>query len=161
MKISFDLDDTLLMYGDTVATEPRLHLLWRLFVRDEPLRLGARRLVDELRQRGHEIWIYTSSGRRAGWIRWWLRLHCIRVDGVVDGATHAKCFGEGSLPTKRPHVFGISLHVDNSRGVAIEGERYGFDVCLVEPSLIEWVDYVLEFVKQFEQRKFNPQAKKG
>lgn len=147
MRISFDLDDTLICYGEGSACEARLPLLVRMFVRDEPLRKGTRELVDELHAGGHEVWVYTSSGRRARWIRWWLRLHGVRVHDVVDGARHAKCFGESSLPTKRPHAFGIHLHVDDSRGVAIEGERYGFNVCVVDPCADDWVQQVLTAVE--------------
>ena len=147
MRISFDLDDTLICYGDNhVEREPPLPILLRLIVRDEPLRAGARELARTLQSRGHEIWIYTSSGRRARWIRRWLRHHGVRIDGVVDGTRHAKCFGEGSLRTKRPHAFGIHIHVDNSRSMAIEGERYGFNVCLIEPDAKDWVRQVLDSV---------------
>jgi hypothetical protein len=69
----------------------------------------------------------------------------------VDDARHAACFGEGSLPTKRPHAFGIHMHVDNSPGVAIEGEQYGFNVCVVEPSADDWVQQVLTAVEERER----------
>ena len=74
------------------------------------------------------------------------RLHGIRITRVVNGAEHAKYFGRGSLPTKRPHAFGIDLHVDDSAGVALEGERYGFGVCVVERSASDWVERVLAAV---------------
>src|ERR1700754_2516975 len=98
--------------------EARLPLICRLLVHDEPLRLGSRDLARELRRRGHEIWVYTSSGRTARSVEWWLRLHGIRVNGVINGPEHARCFGHESLPTKRPHAFGIRLHIDDSEGVA-------------------------------------------
>ena len=43
MRISFDLDDTLICYEAGVASEPRLPWYLRLFISDEPLRLGALR----------------------------------------------------------------------------------------------------------------------
>lgn len=146
MRISFDLDDTLICYGDGVPREPRLPWLLRLFVRDEPLRRGARRLLRELDDRGHEVWVYTTSHRRAGAVRRWFRAHGVRVARVVNGAENAKSFGHASSPTKRPHAFGIDLHVDDSEGVAIEGEQYGFRVCVVEPSCSDWVEQVLSAV---------------
>jgi hypothetical protein len=155
VRISFDLDDTLICYDDEVAQEPRITMFRRFIVHDEPLRAGARELMRTLQSRGHEIWIYTSSGRRARWIRRWLRYHGVRVDCIVDGARHAKCFGEGSLPTKRPHAFGIHLHVNDSRGVAVEGERYGFNVCLLECNANGWVQQVLDAVAS-HQRVLSP-----
>jgi hypothetical protein len=145
VRISFDLDDTLICYGG-VPCEPRLPWLLRLLVRDEPLRRGASRLARELGNRGHELWVYTTSYRSPRAVRWWLRAHGIPVVRVVNGAEHAKCFGHGSSPTKRPHAFGVDLHVDNSHGVAIEGERHGFRVCVVEPSAEDWVERILAAV---------------
>ncbi len=143
LRISFDLDDTLICYGDGAECEPRLPWLLRLLVRDEPLRRGARRLLRELNDRGHEVWVYTTSHRGARAVRRWFRAHGVRVARVVNGTEHAKCFGQGSAPTKRPHAFGIDLHVDDSPGVAIEGEQYGFRVCVVEPSASDWEERVL------------------
>jgi hypothetical protein len=143
MRVSFDLDDTLICYGDGVEHEPGLAWWARMLVRDEPLRQGARRLATELHARGHTVWVYTSSGRTTRWIKRWLRLHGIRVEGVVNGPMHAKCFGAGSSPSKRPHAFKIALHVDNSQGVAMEGEQHGFNVCVVDPSSQDWVEQVL------------------
>jgi hypothetical protein len=146
VRISFDLDDTLICYGDGVECEPRLPWILRLFIRDEPLRRGSTRLLRELHDRGHELWVYTTSDRGARAVRWWLRAHGIHVSRMVNGTEHAKCFGQGSSPTKRPHAFGIDLHIDDSEGVAIEGERYGFRVCVVEPSADDWVERVLAAV---------------
>ena len=150
MRISFDLDDTLICYGDGVACEPRLPPLVRVLLRDEPLRLGTKRLMTALRQRGHEVWIYTTSARTERWVRLWFHLHGIPLAGVVNGTRHAKCFGENSLPTKRPHAFGIHLHIDNAQGVAIEGQLHGFNVCVVEPRAADWVEQVLVAVADRE-----------
>ncbi len=143
MRISFDLDDTLICYGDGVPCEHRLPWLLRLFIHDEPLRGGTRYLLQELHNRGHEVWVYTTSHRGPRAVRLWLRAHGVRVVRVINGAEHAKRFGHGSFPTKQPHAFGIDLHIDDSQGVAIEGERYGFRVCIVGPSTPDWVERVL------------------
>ena len=147
MRISFDLDDTLICYDEGIDCDPPLAWWTRVLIRDEPLRRGARDLTAELHKRGHTVWVYTSSGRKARWIKWWLRFHGIRVEGIVNGPKHIQCFGEGSTPSKRPHAFGIGLHVDNSRGVAMEGEQHGFNVCVVEPGANDWVERVLETVE--------------
>ena len=42
MRISFDLDDTLICYQPHVPREPPPSWAWRLVIQDEPLRLGAR-----------------------------------------------------------------------------------------------------------------------
>ena len=64
----------------------------------------------------------------------------MRVDRVVCGAEHYRCFGVGSSPSKRPHAFGIDLHVDDSAGVGIGGDRHGFAVCVVDPTCDRWAE---------------------
>src|SRR5438270_12026835 len=98
MRISFDLDDTLICYGGMIPCEPRLPWPVRCLLNDEPLRCGARQLVRTLRERGHQVWIYTTSDRGPRAVRWWLRLHGVQVDRVVNGVEHARCFGSGSAP---------------------------------------------------------------
>jgi hypothetical protein len=72
----------------------------------------------------------------------------VRVDDVINGPKHIQCFGAASSPSKRPHAFKIALHIDNSPGVAIEGERHGFNVCVIDPSDNDWADKVLNAVER-------------
>jgi len=65
MRISFDLDDTLVCYQPGVPQEPRLPWYLRWLVADEPLRRGTMNLICELRRYGWEVWIYTTSHSRA------------------------------------------------------------------------------------------------
>lgn len=151
MRISFDLDDTLICYGSETLCERRLPFLFRFFLRDEPLRSGATELLKALAQRGHELWIYTTSGRSATWIWWWFRVRGIPIHGIVNELRHRRCFGQDCPSTKRPDAFGIDIHVDNSAGVAEEGRRHGFNVCVVNPAAADWVQHVLKSVEERAQ----------
>src|SRR5687768_2025230 len=91
MRISFDLDDTLICRSGQSFETP-ISRPWNWLLRIEPLRLGARWLFAELRRRGCEIWIYTSSGRSQRSVRRWLRRHGLHVDEVVNEAV------DGELP---------------------------------------------------------------
>lgn len=150
MRISFDLDDTLICFSVDVSREPSLPWLLRLFVYDEPLRSGTCRLIRELQSKGHEVWIYTTSLRKERSVRFWLWAHGIHVTRVVNGAEHANLFGLGTSPSKQPHKFGIDLHVDDSEGVAIEGEQHGFLVCTIKPADSDWVEIVLAAVDEVD-----------
>jgi hypothetical protein len=57
MRISFDLDDTLICYGAEHAYEPRQRRPWNWLFAGELLRLGTRNLFAKLRRRGCEVWI--------------------------------------------------------------------------------------------------------
>jgi hypothetical protein len=153
-ELYFDLDDTLICYREGVLTEPWLPFWLRWLVGDEPLRAGTPALMKELWGRGWEPWIYTSSPRRPQAVRRWLRLHGVTVAGIINQDDHEEYFQGTSdrwRPTKYPPGFGIDLHVDDSEGVRIEGERHGFVVVVIEPHDQAWAEKVLEAVAKMEQ----------
>jgi hypothetical protein len=156
MRISFDLDDTLVCYRADVPQEPRLSWFLRLFVHDEPLRLGAPELMRRLRQRGWEVWVYTTSNRSPAAVRHWLRGHGIRSDGMVNQDAHDRHLRRSSQdrpPSKNPAAFGIDLHVDDSDGVRMEGEQHGFQVVVVTPDDRDWTAKVLRAADELEGRE--------
>ena len=151
MRISFDLDDTIICYQRDVPCEPRLPWYWRLLAGDEPLRLGARNLMRRLRDRGWEVWVYTTSYRNPSAVRWWLWCHGIRVATVINQDVHDSHLRRNSHdrpPSKNPAAFGIALHVDDSDGVRMEGEEYGFQVVVVSPEDVAWADKVWRVVEE-------------
>jgi hypothetical protein len=116
----------------------------------------------ELRQRGCSIWIYTSSGRTPFYIRRWLLLHGIHVDGVVNNERHRHglaAHGFFNSPSKFPPAFGIDLHVDDSEGVRMEGDAHGFRVIVVRPDDLLWAQRVLEAVAQSPLKKIRHSEK--
>jgi hypothetical protein len=140
MRLAFDLDNTLIRCGHDFPLEtPKRRLLARI-LSNEQLRHGIKELTDSCRQRGWEVWVYTTSYRSAWRIRRLFWLHGIRLDGVVNQQRHdrkvqARC-------TKHPPSFGIDLLIDDSEGVRIEGERHGFRVLVVAPDGGQWVEKV-------------------
>ncbi|MDY3559745.1 hypothetical protein R5W23_000903 [Gemmata sp. JC673] len=115
MRISFDLDDTLICYHDGARHDP--NRVWRLLRGwlHEPLRSGAGALLREL-GRDHELWVYTTSYRDPRTVWWWLRCYGVRLGYVVNQYRHERTFGRRG-PSKCPAQFGIHLHIDDSWGV--------------------------------------------
>lgn len=149
MRISFDVDDTLVLSGSEVKPEPGRFpgFIQRCF--GDPLRRGTRLLVRELRRRGCCIWIYTSSDRTPFHIRRWLFLHGIRVDGVINYERHRRMLTGrefSRIPTKYPPAFGIDLHVDDSESVRMEGDQHGFRVVVIRPDDEHWTQRVLDYL---------------
>ncbi len=147
MRISFDIDDTLACLPEHSAAEdsklPEFVHRWL----GEPLRVGTRSLIRDLRRQGCSVWIYTSSGRTPAYIRRWLMLYGIRVDGVVNSDRHQHVLNEQGFakgPSKYPPAFDIDLHVDDSEGVRIEGDDHGFRVVVVCPKDESWTQKVLD-----------------
>ncbi len=154
MRISFDLDDTLICYGAEVPNEPPLPPLLRWLVADEPLRLGTRALMTELRARDWEPWIYTTSYRRPAQVRRWLWFHGVAVAGVINQDAHEAFFRarpDGHWPTKYPPAFVIDLHVDDSDGVRMEAEQHGFSVVMIRPDDRKWTNKVLAAVASMDR----------
>jgi hypothetical protein len=139
MRISFDIDDTLVC-DDSVPVEqfvPR----WKRWFYPERLRLGTRDLLRELIARRHQVWIYTTSYRSPHYLRGWFGSIGVPLSGVVNQRRHERVIGRHG-PSKNPSAFGITLHVDDSEGVAEEGRRYGFRVVVVNPHDGDWAMHV-------------------
>ena len=143
MRISFDVDDTLVCHP-SVPTE-RFVPWWGRWWYPEPLRRGTRELMQGLLAGGHQLWIYTTSYRPARYLRGWFRSFRVPIYGVVNQPRHERVVGRQG-PSKYPPAFGIDLHIDDSEGVAEEGRQHRFDVLVVAPTDLDWVVRVLETV---------------
>lgn len=155
VRISFDIDDTLACLPHHSPAEhsklPEFVHRWL----GEPLRIGTRALIRDLRRQGYSIWIYTSSGRTPSYIRRWLLLYGIRVDGVVNSDRHRQVLsanGVAKAPSKFPPAFDIDLHVDDSEGVRIEGDDHGFRVVVVCPKDGNWTQKVMDAAVDVQAR---------
>ena len=151
MRISFDLDDTLICYRSGTPAEPKPRWYWQLVASREPLRLGSRDLLKHLQSRDCEIWIYTTSNRAPLSVKLWLLSYGILIHKVINRDVHARfvsCDSHGHVPSKNPASFGIDLHVDDSEGVRIEGNRYGFSVLVISPDDAGWAEKVLDSVEK-------------
>jgi hypothetical protein len=151
VRVSFDVDDTLVCYDPAVPAEQVVPWWCRPWY-TEPLRRGTRSLMRELLRRGCNLWIYTTSYRSPLYLRWWFRSIGVRLSGVVNQDIHERTVrwhrAGGYPPSKYPPAFGIDLHVDDSEGVGMEGEQYGFSVVVVSPRDLNWTERVLEAVEK-------------
>jgi hypothetical protein len=153
LRISFDLDDTLVVYGDDRPTDPCLiPFLLRYWYRD-PLREGARSLLHELGERGAEIWVYTSSHRSESAIRRWWKLNRLpKLGGVINQWHHERAMrrlGMARPPTKLPVEWNIDIHIDDSDGVRLEQPAYSsVEIVVVDPSDRTWTKRIMEIVDQ-------------
>ena len=159
MRISFDVDDTLVMHDAPVPRELVVPWYWR-WRYPEPLRLGTKALMHALQERKCEIWIYTTSYRQPRYLRGWFKTFGVTLTSVVNQDVHdqrvKKAQFPGYTPSKFPPAFGIDLHVDDSEGVAMEGQEHGFRVVVVAPSDLEWTVRVLAAVDEMLKASSSP-----
>ena len=143
VRVAFDLDGTLIPVGRQFQTEPPARRVLGVLA-NERLRAGAGSLLRELVAEGHEVWVYTTSLRPEWQIRLLFRAYGVRLSGVVNQGVHDEWHGQGGgmSPSKFPPAFGIDLLVDDSCGVAAEGQEHGFHVLVVSPSDESWANEV-------------------
>ncbi|MDW3191184.1 MAG: HAD family hydrolase [Cytophagales bacterium] len=150
MKISFDLDDTLIpSEGANFPTMKRN--LWLLLLKVEPIRGGSVRLIKQLKSEGHEVGIYTTSYRSRFQI--WLQflMYGLSISFIINENLNRQTLSNlQNSASKYPPAFEIDLHVDDSPGVGIEGERFGFNTIIVDKQDLEWVSTVLFQIRSFQ-----------
>jgi len=146
MKISFDLDDTIIPGSKVFETERQT--LFQKLLGTELIRKGTVELLKELRKRGHTVGIYTTSHRSYGRIKLLFILNGFWVDFVINQKRHSqKLNNSGVHCSKYPLAFNIDLHIDDSKGVEIEGQKYRFRTLIIEEQQPEWRNLVLNKVK--------------
>ena len=129
MLITFDLDDTLICWQPEIPAEPVTVPWHQRWFPIEPLRYGTVDLFRQLRRLGWQIGIYTTSNRKAGYIKKLFNLYGLKLDLVINQNKHEKIVNDLRVkkkPSKLPNRVDSKLHIDDSEGVLIEGKRFHF-----------------------------------
>jgi hypothetical protein len=147
MIISFDLDDTLIPGIKRFNTEPRTFIQKICGV--EKLRAGTIQLIRGLQEQGHTIFVYTTSLRKTRKIMWTFRSYGIKLDKIINQSVHEKSLGENSrYYSKYPPAFGIDIHIDDSKGVEMEGNRFNFKTIIITEDDTSWTEFILKVIQQ-------------
>lgn len=143
MILSFDLDDTLI--SNKFESE-KTNFFQRL-LGIECLRKGTVNLFKELKKQKHQIYIYTTSYRSESRIKWTFYSYSISVDYVINQQKHQQRIKAKNIhSSKLPSMFNIDIHVDDSIGVEMEGNKYGFKTIIISETDENWTQTVLEKV---------------
>jgi hypothetical protein len=141
MNISFDLDDTLIPGSKSFPTETQN--LFQKLLGIEPIRKGAVRLMKQLSNEGHSICIYTTSFRRPFVIRMSFLTYGIRLHQIINQSRHDNVMKDKkNLCSKYPPAFDIDVHIDDSPGVGLEGERFKFRTIIVSEKNLDWASEI-------------------
>lgn len=145
MKISFDLDDTLIAKNKFKLE--RSNLLQKLFG-IERIREGTVDLFKELKKQKHTIYIYTTSYRSELRIKCMFYSYGISVDYIINQQKHlSKIKKENFRCSKFPPMFKIDIHIDDSLGVELEGQKYGFQTIVISETDENWTQTILNKIK--------------
>lgn len=148
MRCSFDLDDTLFINPDKINAEPKLKFPLN-YIYSDRLRKGTVELIKYLKKNKIEVWIYTTSFRTEKYIRKLFLCYGIKLDGVINGARHAREVQEKkseTMPSKYPSHYRIDLHIDDDISVLKNGEVYGFRVYLIQEYDENWIENIKKII---------------
>ncbi len=141
MNISFDLDNTLIPSGNEFEIEHRNLILRLLGI--EKIRKGTKQLIDHLQREGHQVHIYTTSYRSKSKIRRYFLYYGIKVGQIVNERENRKVLYRKRIQaSKYPPAFNFDIHIDDSKGVELEGALFNFNVIVVKPSDFNWVQKI-------------------
>jgi hypothetical protein len=146
MRISFDLDETLISRNIDWEVEPDLK---GFRGGEERLRRGTVELFKWIRKQNHEIWIYTNSYRGRKALKSWFKDCGIPVDGVIDQIVHEQKRNEKDRMyklEKNPGWFGIDLHFDDLDELA---DQEG--VCKIDSLDASWTDKVIQYINDAQK----------
>jgi hypothetical protein len=79
-----------------------------------------------------------------------MKYHGITVDQIITQVENQNELKRRNIrSSKFPSAFGFDVHIDDSRGVQIEAERYHFKVIVVDPSDYDWSEKIKIEVQAF------------
>ncbi len=149
MIISFDIDNTLIPYSNEFEVENK-GLLSKI-LGAESIRKGSIQLFSELENKGHSIWIYTTSYRSAFNIKKTFKSYGLNPSRIINEETNQQFLKKHNCSaSKNPSLFGIDLHVDDARGVEIEGAKYGFETIIIDINDEDWANKILKKIRGIE-----------
>lgn len=150
MKISFDIDNTLVPYFDEFEVEQNWSIL--NLISREKLRVGTKRLFNKLEKDGHEIWVYTTSLRPIWKLKVLFAKYGLYPSGFINQKINQSALKRfNSNASKNPKLFNIDLHIDDSEGVGVEGDRLNFNTLIINPNDKNWVDKVQRQVEIYTE----------
>jgi len=159
MRVSFDLDDTLIPSSKRFPLEPK-PLISKLF-KHESLRLGTKDLLHKINQRGHKIIIYTTSYRSKIYIKFLFRIYGIKIEQIINQIDNLdKQAKQSTQFSKNPKLFNIDLHIDDLQGVKMESNLNRSEVLIIEDSNSLNVKKLIEKISYFSELKAKRENKR-
>lgn len=149
MKISFDLDDTIIPGNKTFPIEKQSFT--QKLLKLEHVRQGTIELFKELKKRNHKVGVYTTSFRSKTRIWLLFSLHGFSPDFIINQKANLQKLGKGATKySKYPVAFNIDIHIDDSKGVELEGREYGFETIIIDEHHPDWANHILEEIEFFQ-----------
>lgn len=145
MKISFDLDDTLIPGNYLEFITENRNFFQKIF-KIESLRKGTKELIKDLKSKENVIGIYTTSFRPKYKIKFQFLTYGIKLDFIINEKENRKELKRRNLNcSKYPPAFDIDIHIDDSKGVELEGQKHNFETIILGNTSKNWIKKIKEY----------------
>lgn len=148
MCVSFDLDEVLLTDGNTVPYDKELGWPFCKFY-DKYIRKNAAILINELRDMGFDVWIYTGEFYSEEYIKVLFGLHNTKVDGIINGLAKRK--NSKKLQEVFSKNYLISVHIDNDSLICVDTETKEYEIIDIKYNPVSWASDVMLCLKSIEK----------
>lgn len=147
MCVSFDFDEVILSDGSAYPVDKTIGFPFNLVYKCG-IKKNAGVLINQLRDMGFDVWIYTGNYYSHQYINGLLKLHNAGVDGIVNGLRNGK--HRSSLREAFSNKYEQSLHIDNEGITCVNTKTHEYDIYDIEVSKGDWAAKVYSKVKQIE-----------
>lgn len=142
--VSFDLDEVLLTDGSLYPYDRKLIFPFtKLYKRS--LRKNAGVLINELKQLGYDVWIYTGKFYSTEYITLLLKLHKTGVDGIVNGLGKKN---NSNLKRIFSENYEQSVHIDNESILCVDTRTKDYDSIDITSDGSNWAAEVMKQMKK-------------
>ena len=147
---SFDFDEVMITDGQDVKADRKL--IWpfnRIY--KKTFRKNIPILINELRDMGFDVWIYTGDFHSMEYINMLLKLHNTKVDGIVNGLTK-KTSGK-KLQEIFAGNYNLSVHIDNDSVICVDTVSKEYEMKDVESDSDSWASDIMLNLKEMDKIK--------
>ncbi len=152
MHISFDLDLTIIPSNNEFETEKRSFFQKILGV--EKIRKGTIKLFKYLKEQGHIISIYTTSHRNHYKIWFNFKTYGLTLHKIINQEDNSKKLKEINMySSKYPPAFSFDVHIDDSKGVGMESEKFNFKSIIIDTNELNWCEKIKQEINKIVHKK--------
>jgi len=149
--VSFDFDEVLLTDGSVYPIDRKMFFPFSILYK-KGLQKNAGALINELRQLGYDVWIYTGQYHSVEYINLFLKLHNTKVDGIVNGLSK-----KNNSNIKKIFVenYTESVHIDNENILIVDTNTKEYESYDIVYDDSVWAVEVMKQMRKISEAEFN------
>lgn len=147
MCVSIDLDEVLLAERSSYPEDAKpSYVSKKLFPRILRYHSGA--LINELRNSGFDVWLYTDHFHSSEYIEVLLKHQKTNVDGIVNALSRRTT--KGGLRKAFIDKYKYSIHIDNEEIICVNNESRDYYSVELKTSQNNWAADVIKQIRQLK-----------